>query len=142
DINLIPLAAVERVEILKDGASAVYGSEAIAGVVNFILRKDYNGTEVGGYGAFTQHPGGRGWGYNALFGVGDMSTKGWNFTGTIDVRHEDAIFGAQRAFANSGINVPYWNDVTSGNTFPANIAAAPPPGSGTRNPAAPGLIGT
>jgi outer membrane receptor for ferrienterochelin and colicin len=46
DINLIPLAAVERVEILKDGASSIYGSDAIAGVVNFITRKEYEGAEL------------------------------------------------------------------------------------------------
>ena len=46
DLNSIPLAAVERIEILSDGASAVYGSDAIGGVVNIILRKDYNGVEV------------------------------------------------------------------------------------------------
>jgi iron complex outermembrane recepter protein len=47
DLNTIPTAAIERVEVLKDGASAVYGSDAIAGVVNVITRKRYNGTEVG-----------------------------------------------------------------------------------------------
>src|SRR5690606_34502640 len=46
DVNAIPLAAVERIEILSDGASAVYGSDAIGGVVNIILRKDFNGVEV------------------------------------------------------------------------------------------------
>src|SRR5258706_5657420 len=46
DVNSIPIAAIERVEILKDGASAIYGSDAIAGVVHFILRKDYSGTEL------------------------------------------------------------------------------------------------
>ncbi|BBM01235.1 TonB-dependent receptor [Microbulbifer sp. GL-2] len=46
DINSIPLAAVERVEVLKDGASAIYGSDAVAGVVNLVLRKDFEGTEV------------------------------------------------------------------------------------------------
>ncbi len=46
DINSIPVAAIERIEILKDGASAVYGSDAVAGVVNIILRKDFTGTEV------------------------------------------------------------------------------------------------
>lgn len=51
DINAIPLAAVERIEILSDGASAVYGSDAIGGVVNIILRKDFNGAELRyGYG--------------------------------------------------------------------------------------------
>ena len=46
DLNSIPLAAVERIEILSDGASAVYGSDAIGGVVNIILRKDFNGVEM------------------------------------------------------------------------------------------------
>lgn len=47
NLNTIPLTALERIEILKDGASAIYGSDAIAGVINFILRKDYKGAEVG-----------------------------------------------------------------------------------------------
>src|SRR6266481_3307621 len=47
DLNSIPAAAVERIEVLKDGASAVYGSDAIAGVVNVITRKSFNGTELG-----------------------------------------------------------------------------------------------
>jgi iron complex outermembrane receptor protein len=46
DVSTIPLAAVERVEILTDGASAVYGADAVAGVVNVILRKDFNGAET------------------------------------------------------------------------------------------------
>src|SRR5438067_8811376 len=46
DLNSIPTAAVERIEVLKDGASAIYGSDAIAGVVNIITRKNYNGTEL------------------------------------------------------------------------------------------------
>lgn len=46
DLNAIPLAAVERIEILSDGASAVYGSDAIGGVVNIIMRKDFNGAEI------------------------------------------------------------------------------------------------
>ncbi|WP_162408271.1 TonB-dependent receptor plug domain-containing protein [Pseudoxanthomonas daejeonensis] len=52
DLNAIPLAAVERIEVLSDGASAVYGSDAIGGVVNIILRKDFNGAELRyGYGS-------------------------------------------------------------------------------------------
>jgi outer membrane receptor protein involved in Fe transport len=55
DLNSIPIAAVERVEILKDSGSAIYGSDAMAGVVNVILRKDYTGAEVGGmYGNTTK----------------------------------------------------------------------------------------
>jgi outer membrane receptor protein involved in Fe transport len=54
DINTIPVAAIERVEVLKDGASAVYGSDAVAGVINVVLRKDFDGFEVSaGYGDVT-----------------------------------------------------------------------------------------
>lgn len=49
DLNAIPLAVIERVEVLKDGASAIYGSDAIGGVVNIITRRDFNGTEATGY---------------------------------------------------------------------------------------------
>ncbi|MGB8327464.1 MAG: TonB-dependent receptor [Steroidobacteraceae bacterium] len=57
DINSIPVAAIERVEILKDGSSAIYGSDAVAGVVNVILRKNFQGLEVSaGYGGVTSGP--------------------------------------------------------------------------------------
>ena len=54
DLNLIPLAAVDRIEVLTDGASAIYGSEAVSGVVNIILRKDYEGAEIDTH--YTQAP--------------------------------------------------------------------------------------
>lgn len=47
DLNLIPVAAIERLEVLTDGASAIYGSDAVGGVINVILRKNYTGGEVG-----------------------------------------------------------------------------------------------
>ncbi|MGI2142688.1 TonB-dependent receptor plug domain-containing protein, partial [Shewanella baltica] len=50
DLNTIPTSAIERIEVLKDGASAVYGSDAIAGVVNIITRKNFEGVEVSVYG--------------------------------------------------------------------------------------------
>ena len=46
DLNSIPLTAVERIEVLTSGASAIYGADAVAGVVNIIMRKDYNGSEL------------------------------------------------------------------------------------------------
>lgn len=48
DVSMIPIAAIERVDVVTDGASAIYGSEAVGGVVNFILRKDFEGIRVGG----------------------------------------------------------------------------------------------
>jgi outer membrane receptor protein involved in Fe transport len=55
DLNTIPTAAIERIEVLKDGASAVYGSDAIAGVVNIITRKNYNGADVSWYSGMSGH---------------------------------------------------------------------------------------
>lgn len=55
DISMIPIAAIDRIEVLKDGASAIYGSDAIAGVVNFITRTDYDGLSLdAGYGQATE----------------------------------------------------------------------------------------
>ena len=58
DINTIPFAAIERVEVLRDGASALYGTDAIAGVINFITRKDYRGGTITLGMDAPQHPGG------------------------------------------------------------------------------------
>jgi iron complex outermembrane receptor protein len=124
DVNAIPISAIERVEILKDGASAVYGSDAIAGVVNFILRRDYTGLEVGAeYGTPKSSAGStyRVWG---TYGFGDLNKDRFNLMVTANYQKEKALFGADRSFASSGINVPAQNDTTSGNTFPANITAA------------------
>ncbi|RVU40109.1 TonB-dependent receptor [Rheinheimera riviphila] len=71
DINSIPVAAIERVDILKDGASAIYGSDAVAGVVNVVLRKDYTGTDVSlGYGQ-TTGPGYDETTFSTVWGTGD-----------------------------------------------------------------------
>jgi len=60
DLNTIPTAAVERIDVLKDGASTLYGSDAIAGVVNVILKKDYEGAEANAYyGHFDENEGQR-----------------------------------------------------------------------------------
>jgi iron complex outermembrane receptor protein len=137
DISMIPISAIERVEVLRDGASAIYGSDAIGGVVNFILRKDYVGAEGSVFGAVTQHGGGEGAGINALIGWGDMGKQGFNANLIADFRHEEAIFGSQRGFASSGIFPEHLNDTSSGNTFPANFVGAPPSTLGTRNPTFP-----
>src|SRR5882757_1327250 len=86
DVNHIPVAAIERIEVLKDGASAIYGSDAIGGVINFILRKDYKGGEVTPYANITQHPGGRGWGVNGLVGWGNMASDSFNATMSFDYK--------------------------------------------------------
>jgi iron complex outermembrane receptor protein len=71
DLNSIPVSAIKRVEVLKDGASAVYGSDAIAGVINFILRQDYRGAEAYAQYSSPEHTGGYSTHYNAAAGYGD-----------------------------------------------------------------------
>lgn len=132
DVNLIPASAIERIEVLKDGASAVYGSDAIAGVVNFILRKDYKGGEVSAYAGVTQDGGAGVTRVNGMLGWGDLARDGFNVTLFALASKEKPLFGRDRGFASSGIRPEYLNDTSSGNTFPANFVAAD--GSfGTRN---------
>jgi len=70
DLNSIPTAAIERIEILKDGASAVYGSDAIAGVVNIITRKNYRQTDLGAYTGMSQRGDGTLYDFNVTTGTG------------------------------------------------------------------------
>src|SRR5256714_4232618 len=80
DVNSIPLSAIERVEVLKDGASAVYGSDAIAGVVNIITRRRVNGTELSAYAGTSSH--GDGTQYDINVSTGVAADKGsFFFTG-------------------------------------------------------------
>lgn len=121
DINSIPLSAIERVEVLKDGASAVYGSDAIAGVVNFILRKDFTGVEVSGtYGQPSKAPG-KDKKATLFAGIGRLGEDGYNITFGANLQKTEAIFGTDRPYANR-INVAEMNEVLSSITFPANVS--------------------
>ena len=121
DLNAIPLAAIERVEVLKDGASAVYGSDAIAGVINFILRKDYQGAEVTAGGGSTHQGGGGNERASIFVGHGDLATQGFNVAGILAYEKQRPLYGAQRAYSSSSISYLPGVEATSGNSFPANI---------------------
>ena len=71
DLNTIPAAAIERVEVLLDGASAIYGSDAIAGVINFITRRDFQGVQLDAYYGDTQEGGGGKRTASIAAGIGD-----------------------------------------------------------------------
>jgi iron complex outermembrane receptor protein len=139
DVNSIPLAAIERVEVLKDGASAIYGSDAIAGVVNFILRKDFRGAEISAEYGDTTQGGARSQRISGLWGFGDIASQRFNVMLGASYAKEDALYGAQRSFSRSGLFPQYQNDTTSGNTFPANVVAVD--GSAGGNPTAAGGCG-
>lgn len=127
DINSIPLSQIERVEVLKDGASAIYGSDAIAGVVNFILRKDYVGGEVTIGGGDSEHGGGANHKANVLLGFGDLTKDHFNVNIDAAYEHDDGLQGSQRPFARQGFNAGTGNTGTSILSFPANVAGAAAP---------------
>lgn len=90
DLNSIPLSAIEKVEIFKDGASAVYGSDAVAGVINFITKRDYQGGEVSAsIAANDDREFGR-QNVNGTIGFGDYASQGYNVLFAVDYRKQNA----------------------------------------------------
>ncbi|MGZ5194885.1 MAG: TonB-dependent receptor [Ramlibacter sp.] len=102
DLNTIPLAAIDRIEVLRDGASSLYGTDAIGGVINFITKKDYKGVEVSAQYTSPQHSGGKSYEVSGGFGRGDLAEDKWNIFGFIDYQHQDVLTTPQRPqFATS-----------------------------------------
>jgi iron complex outermembrane receptor protein len=99
DISNIPFDAVERIEVLKDGASAVYGSDAIAGVVNVILKKSFVGTTVTAETGTTTEGGGQTNHASLMHGWGDFDADGYNAYFGVEYRHQNDITYDQRSGA-------------------------------------------
>jgi iron complex outermembrane recepter protein len=91
DIDTLPMAIVDRVEVLKDGASAIYGSDAIAGVVNVILKKQFTGVDVSASAGSTDRGDGLSQRFAATWGTGNLEADGHNFYVSIEGRHQQAI---------------------------------------------------
>ncbi len=119
NVNAIPLAAIDRIEILKDGASGVYGSDAIAGVVNFILTKDFRGLDISATtGRPTRSGGGKNSGVAGVFGMGDLAKDRYNITISGSLEKETALFARDRTFAKTGNQLPF---IVAGATGQGNI---------------------
>ncbi|MDQ2917873.1 MAG: TonB-dependent receptor [Pseudomonadota bacterium] len=123
DVNSIPLSAVDRVEILKDGASAIYGTDAIAGVVNFILRKDFQGVEATGFGTVTQHGGGNQQQAILSAGWGTLAKDRFNVFLTAEYQNDEALRASDRSFSRTGYLPDKGLIDINVQTFPANILA-------------------
>jgi len=129
DISAIPFDAVERIEVLKDGASAVYGSDAIAGVVNIILKRQFRGTTVSADVGTTQKGGGTTTHVSAITGFGDLDADRWNAYVNIEYRHQDPIYQRQRQGKGAWSNLDQ-RDIGGITQTPGVIrpgVAAPPP---------------
>ena len=122
DVTAIPFNAVESIEVLKDDASAVYGADAIAGVVNVKLKKTYVGAEVTMEMGSTQYGDGTTEHGAGILGMGDLSSDGYNFYVALDWHHQDAILGANR---NGAFTTTNWSSLPGGlNTQPGAIGAS------------------
>lgn len=115
DVNAIPLAAIERVEVLPNGASAIYGADAVAGVINYVLRDDYEGQELTvSYGDSTADTDEGKLSVNAVFGrqLGDH-----HITAVVDYFKRNAFFDRDRAISRDSVRpsqqgfYPSFNDL-------------------------------
>ena len=127
DLNLIPFAALDRIEILRDGASSLYGTDAIGGVINFITKREFTGGSMTLGADKPQHPGGRAYNGNIGFGKGDLTADGYNVYGFFDYQKTNEIGGKDRNY-----NTRYAGGL-SPTTSPANYFQA----GNSGNPAAP-----
>jgi iron complex outermembrane receptor protein len=111
--------AIQRVEVLLDGASSLYGSDAIGGVINFITRRDYQGAEVNvSYGDTTEGGGGKRTA-SLAGGFGDYGRDGFNVFGVLDLQQTNRLNANQRQFITD-LNIPgRLPDLLSSATFPA-----------------------
>lgn len=96
DVNQIPASAIERMEVLGDGASSVYGSDAIGGVVNFVLRSDFQGVELQADYGISDRDDGERQGYSVMFG--HTSDRG-NLTAGINYNKQEIASAANRPFS-------------------------------------------
>jgi iron complex outermembrane recepter protein len=132
DLSSIPFTAIQQVQVLKDGASALYGADAVAGVVNVILRKEYQGFHVTTEAGTSQHWDGTQEHIGFIGGTGELSSDGYNWYVSGDFRHQDDILSINRSgqwdsldftqyggynrtpgvAPNENLNIPFPNSIT------------------------------
>jgi len=130
DINNIPVNAIERIDILKDGASAIYGSDAIAGVINIVLKDDFEGVEISGKAGTTADGGGEETNLSILWG---NVTETSSHTFILDYFNREEILYADRDYSRSANQAalrpgdPLAVDFRSSSGIPGTIALASDP---------------
>lgn len=122
DVSAIPFNAIDSVEVLKDGASSIYGADAIAGVVNIKLKKTYVGSEITAESGTTDHGDGTTEHFAGIFGFGDLAADGYNFYAAVDFHHQDKILDSSRSGAFTTTD---WSFLPGGvNTTPGAVGAS------------------
>ena len=123
DLNSIPFAALDRIEVLRDGASAVYGSDAVGGVINFITRRDYAGGELTlRAGVPQKRIGGDETGASIAFGKGDINRDNYNLLVTANIQDNKRLKAVdQKLYMRGEQEVPDFFPPTSGRAFPGRL---------------------
>jgi iron complex outermembrane receptor protein len=101
DVNQIPFMAIERVEVLKDGASAIYGTDAVGGVINFITKKNYKGFGASAYTDVTGQGDSPIYRFSAIAGYGDLDEQHFNVMGTVGYSMMSPLQAHDRSFINT-----------------------------------------
>jgi iron complex outermembrane receptor protein len=124
DLNAIPMDAIERVEVLKDGASAIYGTDAIGGVINFITKTSYQGVSLSGnYFTPEASGGGQTARLSGSAGWGDLARDGFNVMATLTVDNSRILRGTDRPWA-TGYQPDRFLTPDSTSSIHANIIAS------------------
>jgi iron complex outermembrane receptor protein len=102
NLDVIPISALSRVEVLRDGASSIYGSDAIGGVVNFITKRSVTGASISAQYVQPEKKGGADE-QRASFtvGTGDLDADGWNIYATVDAHRRSRLLASDRAELSS-----------------------------------------
>jgi iron complex outermembrane receptor protein len=121
DLNSIPFAVIDRVEVLRDGASAIYGTDAIGGVINFITKKNFEGGAISAEFSKPQAHNGDTQRMTATFGGGDLQKDKVNAWFSIDTQRNGMVDALDRDFAKTGIIPSKGVNGNSPTTFPGNF---------------------
>ena len=108
DLNTIPNAVVERIEVLRDGASSTYGADAIAGVINVITKKEIQGLHLGGSVGISQRGDAGERRADVTWGYGDLADQGFNFYVSGEYQKQDALYARDRGYP---FNTQDWSRV-------------------------------
>lgn len=127
NLSSIPLSAIERIEVLLDGASAIYGADAIAGVVNFITKSNSSSGDISLSATVPQHAGGQSANASLSKGFGNVDTDRFNVFFALSFDKQKELNASQRSFSKSGI-VPFTDNgrnlttwLTSSNSIPGTV---------------------
>ena len=105
DLNTVPSAIVERIEVLRDGASSTYGADAIAGVVNVITKKEIQGLHIGGSTALSEAGGGDENRLDVTWGIGSLESEGYNFYISGEYQKQDVLWARDREYPFNSTNL-------------------------------------